>query len=152
MGTMLLTAMGPRGPHWAICLGASASLRHAAVQEEQGTPATKMLLASPLYPVLLAPFAAWSSLPHVCFGTSPIPSRSSSSFPLKRFFNLKDGTVSPSLVNKEKQTGTFRGAPSPKDKAGCCQGHRRDDIHLHSSPSPYSLSLREPSRFRAVRF
>lgn len=55
------------------------------------------------------------------------------------FFKLKNVTVNQPLVNK-KSKQTFIGAESPKDKAGCCQGHMHDDIHLHSSPSPYSLS------------
>lgn len=69
-------------------------------------------------------------------------------FPSDVFFSLKDSTVNLSLENEEKQTGTFGGAPSAKDKAGCCQGHRQEDIHLHSSPSPPSPSWREPSCFR----
>lgn len=69
-------------------------------------------------------------------------------FPSDVVFRLKNSTVNLSLESEEKQTGTFGGAPSAKDKAGCCQGHRQEDIHLHSSPSPSSPSRRESSCFR----
>lgn len=71
-------------------------------------------------------------------GTSPAPPALS----LGRVFQA----VTRSLVDKEKQTGALGGAPSAKDKAGCCQGRRRDDIHLHSSPPRLSLGERRRSR------
>lgn len=136
--TMLLCAAGLGAPCWGMRLGAGASLQEHRAHGRELHPSPPCPARGPAWPSCTA---GCHPLPH------PLPA-----FPFDVFFSLKDSTVNPSLENEKKQTGTFGGAPSAKDKAGCCQGHRHEDIHLHSSPSPYSLSRRELSRFRLHAF